>query len=98
MRREIREKSFKRNPMCKIAESKGLAIKATELHHARMHDTKWARKKYPFFMDSLFNLIPVSHGMHMTHGSWGKWAEGRCAVIEKGLSRHPNHRGFLCGK
>ena len=97
MKREIREKAFRRNPMCKIAESKGIIIKATELHHARIHDTKWGRSKYPLFMDSLFNLVPVSHDMHMVHGSWGKWSEARCAVVERGLERHEKHRQFLCG-
>lgn len=83
---------------CAIAASRGQWAPIEELHHARIHDLGWARRKYPLFIDSLFNLVGVNHDLHMVNGSWGKWSEARIHLIERGLRRHPEHaRKVNCG-
>lgn len=85
---------------CAICMAKGWDdAPITELHHARIHDTRPARKRYPLFVDSIFNVLGVSHGAHMAFPSFGKWPERRVALIERGLQRHPKHQKWvLCAK
>jgi len=84
--------ALRRWPLCPIAADKGdTEAIPTELHHCRVHDLKWARRKFPLFINSLFNLVAVNHRWHMQNPSWGKWPEWRVAQIERGLERHPAH-------
>ncbi len=53
---------------CAIAAANGEFATPTELHHARCHDTKWSRMKWPLFIDSIVNLMAVSHEWHMKRG------------------------------
>lgn len=88
---------FKKHPYCFIAYEKYQIIETpTEIHHARIHNTKWAKLKYPNFLNSVFNLKPVSHKYHMENPSYGKWPEWRIAIIERGLMRHKLHQKYLC--
>jgi hypothetical protein len=76
---------------CAIGVAAGRYLPATELHHARVHASKWAKKKWPLFIDSLANLLGVDHGMHMERPGFGKWPESRVDAFERGLQRHPEH-------
>lgn len=51
-------------------------------HHARIHDTKWARVKYPLFVDSAFNILLMRASCHMERPSFGKWPERRVQWYE----------------
>ena len=83
---------------CVIAQDMAhMKIPATEIHHARIHNTKWSRKKYPLFINSVFNLKPVCHSFHMMNPSWGKWSEKRVKTVEDGFKRHPNHARMFNG-
>lgn len=63
----IRKQGFK----CAIGSLQGSKSTGTELHH-RLHNTKPNRKRYPLFINSIFNLWWVSHYWHMKHPSAGK--------------------------
>lgn len=65
-----------------------------EIHHARCHNTKVNRRRYPLFVDSLFNLVAVNHDWHMMYPSWGKWSERQVAWFERRLAASPD----LCRK
>ena len=99
MKKENREAVFRYwGYHCHIAQDiANKDIPATEVHHARIHNSKWARKKYPLFIDSLFNLRPVSHSFHMENPSCGKWSEKRVESIERGLQRHKIHAIIVNG-
>lgn len=51
-------------------------------HHARIHDTKWVRLKYPLFIDSAFNIKLVHGDCHMMHPSHGRWPEAKVQWFE----------------
>ena len=74
---------------CCIASHYGEADIVTDLHHYRIHNLKWVRKKYPLFVDSLLNLMPVNNAWHLQHGSFGKIPEIDVAKYERFLERHP---------
>jgi hypothetical protein len=76
---------------CSICEGAYPWPRPLELHHALCHNTKWARARYPKFIDSVWNLRPVHHECHMMWPSKGKIPEHRVALIERGLDRHPSH-------
>ena len=38
---------------------------ATEVHH-KLPQSKINRARFPLFIDSIYNLIPVSHNCHMS--------------------------------
>lgn len=56
---------------CAIGLLKDSKAKGSEVHH-RLHNTKPNRKRYPHFINSIFNLWWVSHYWHMQHPSAGK--------------------------
>jgi hypothetical protein len=74
---------------CPIARSQGVYAVPSELHHARMHDKGWARKKYPLFIDSIANLMAVNHDFHMNRGSYGQWTETKVAWFEARMRNNP---------
>lgn len=83
----------KYNYICPIAKSEGVVISLnyhnTDLHHYRIHNTKGNRKKYPLFIDSILNLMPVSHYWHLKRGGFGeRWGPARAAQAELFLKRH----------
>lgn len=61
----------------------------TELHHARCHDTKLNRERFPLFIDSILNVVQVCSWNHARHRSWGIWSPERCGRAEAFLKRHP---------
>lgn len=56
-----------------------------------MPNKKWARKKYPLFIDSILNLVLLDPDAHMTGVLPKKISEKRIQRIERGLWRHPLH-------
>lgn len=74
---------------CPIAATKKRwAVTPTELHH-RLHNLKWARKKFPLFIDSVWNLMAVCHWAHMEWPSYGKISYLEAERREAFLQRHP---------
>lgn len=69
------------NGRCAIGADEGLTLPITELHH-RLHNTKTNRKKYPNFIDSIFNLVGVNHDKHMERPSFGKIPLQTAELIE----------------
>jgi hypothetical protein len=45
--------------------SKECGEKATQLHH-KLSDTIINRKRFPLFIDSVFNACPINHNCHLT--------------------------------
>ena len=39
--------------------------KATQVHH-KLPDTKPNRKRFPLFLNSIFNACPINHDCHLT--------------------------------
>jgi hypothetical protein len=60
----------------------------TELHH-RCHRVGWAVKRFPLFIDSVWNLMAVNHDAHMQWPSFGKISYEEAERREKFLQRHP---------
>lgn len=78
----------KHSRFCPIAwQQEDILIPATELHHLA-HQTKWRRKKYPLFIDSLLNLRPVNNAWHLSNPSWGKISDFQAKKWERFLKRH----------
>lgn len=84
----LRYLSRKYNGCCAIAKSKGKYARITELHH-RAHNTKRNRKKWPLFIDSVWNLAPVNHDMHMMWPSALKIRDDEGDRKEAFLRAHP---------
>ena len=74
---------------CAIAQAHGDWAAPTERHHARIHDKRWVRARYPLFVDSVFNLMLVDHGQHMQHGGFGKWPEKKVEWYERRMRANP---------
>ena len=74
---------------CAIAAAHGEIAAPTELHHARCHNTKWARAKWPLFIDSIVNLLAVSHEWHMKRGGFGHWPESQIEWFEARMRKNP---------
>lgn len=90
-----------RNYYCPIAREKGKdlwPIPRVDCMHHRFHNVKWARKKYPLFMDSMLNRIPVNNVWHLQWPSWGKLSERYAARCERSLARHPIMCAFVNGE
>ncbi len=80
---------------CPIAKSHKTIIHPTELHHCHIHNIKWARKLYPLFIDSIWNLLPVNNAYHLAYGNFGRWPEERVSRCENFLRRHKRLADFL---
>jgi len=75
--------------ICPIGKAKdGWAEAPTELHH-RCHRIGWAVRRFPLFMDSVWNLMAVNHNYHMQWPSFGKISYEEAARRERFLQRHP---------
>lgn len=53
-----------------------------DLHHAFLHDTKPNRKKFPYLIDSPFNLFAIPHLFHMANPSWKPFKSSERLLIE----------------
>ena len=82
--------------LCPIAKEQGEIARVDALHH-RHHQTKWARKKFPLFIDSMFNLMPVNNAYHLIRGSYGRISELQAMKYEMFLQRHPKIAAFVNG-
>lgn len=80
--------SAKYRGCCGIAQRFDKYAHITELHH-RCHNTKANRRKYPLFINSVWNLMPVNHDWHMRHGSAGKIFDLEALNRERFLQQHP---------
>lgn len=73
---------------CVIAEAHGAWAPITDLHH-RHARSKWARRKFPLFIDSLWNLLPVNNKWHLRYGSFARISKYEAEKRERFLERHP---------
>lgn len=83
---------------CPIAKSKGASAFPEELHHSHLHNREMNRKRFPLLIDSLWNLVAVSHKYHMENGSWTptkRWSLAEADERERFLQRHPAIAGYL---
>ena len=79
---------YRQGGLCPIAKEKKMwAESPRELHH-RCHRTKWAIKKFPLFINSVWNLVAVCHWAHMQWGSYGKISWLEAERREAFLKRH----------
>lgn len=75
---------------CPIGAEKDEAWQqVTDLYH-RCHNTKWRREKFPLFLNSLLNLMPVSNRYHLKFPSYGKISDMQAEKWQKFLS-NPIH-------
>jgi hypothetical protein len=82
------QEDFRKNG--KIIYSRGLP----ELHH-KLHNTKPNRKRYPNYINSLWNLAAVSHDLHMQYPGFGKITLLEADRREAFLIRHPRINKFM---
>lgn len=81
--------SYKQRGECPIARAKNnIELQPTELHH-RYPRTKLGLRRFPLFIDSVWNLMAVSHRGHMEWGSYGRIKWGEAERRERFLERHP---------
>ena len=73
--------------LCPIATARGFLERANSLHH-RCHNTKTNKKKYPLFIDSLLNLLPVNNSYHLVNGSWGRISDLQAEKYQRFLEKH----------
>ena len=67
------------------------------LHHARKHNDKRCRARYPLFVHSPWNLFAVCNSpWHDRARSWGKWPGEARAEAYEGFLRKPHHWKFRC--
>jgi hypothetical protein len=59
-----------------------------ELHH-RLHNTEENRRRYPLFINSVFNLVGVNHAYHMKCSFWGEYSLIEADRIERYLEQNP---------
>ena len=74
--------------LCAIGKSRSESFPITELHHM-MHNIKMNRRRYPLYIDSVWNLIGVSHDRHMMDPYWGRINLLEADRREAFLRRHP---------
>ena len=64
MNEKVRMLAFQlSNGYCMCSED--CTEKADQLHHT-LANTKINKKKFPLFVDSIFNLCPINSGCHLT--------------------------------
>ncbi len=79
----------RQNGICPIAKAKdGWAEAPTSLHH-RCHQAKWAKKKFPLFIDSVWNLMAVNFHWHTQWPSFARISHMEAQKREAFLQRHP---------
>ena len=72
---------------------------AGELGHCRIGNSKWARKKYPLFIDSIENLMPqCNYCNSYADRSYGRWPEYRVMEWEKIFENDPKRADFANGE
>jgi hypothetical protein len=72
---------------CPIADSHGVWAYPESLHH-RLHNRKINRKRFPLFIDSVFNLVAVNDNFHMKYPGWGKFTVFEADKIELYIVEH----------
>jgi hypothetical protein len=82
--------------LCPIARAHGAMAVPHEIHHARAHNTKANRKRFPHFINSLFNLMAVNHDWHMMYPSFGRWPERKVQWYEDRLAASATMRRRFC--
>lgn len=68
----------------------------TEFQH-RCHNTKWRRKAFPLFIDSMFNLVGYCNKCNTNDTSSLKITDEKAARYERFLERHPQIARFVNG-
>lgn len=58
---------------------------ATDIHHI-LPNTKTNRKKYPLFLESPFNKLPINNGCHLTKALPKKPNDLLCSIYEMYLT------------
>lgn len=81
-----------------VEVTKAEKMRAEDLHHYRVHDTVPNRRRFPFLVDSLLNLVAVNHAMHMEHDHWGRVSLREADRIEDFLRRHPRWAAWTNGE
>ena len=66
--------------------SKDCHKEATEIHH-KLSNTKVNRKKFPLFIESIFNLCPINHDCHMSK-PLPTISEWKAAIYEEWLKEY----------
>ena len=69
----------------------------SDLHH-RLHNTKVNRRCFPLFIDSMLNLVAVSHAWHLQRPHYGRISEYTARRMERTLQRWPRARAFVNGE
>jgi hypothetical protein len=85
------------NWTCMIGWNKKKDIIPIDSLHHLCHNTKVNRKRYPLFIDSLLNLMPVSSHYHLKNPSYGKIMDRQAEKYERFLERHPKICEFVNG-
>ena len=80
----------RQNGICPISDKELIASK-TDMHHRHVENTRTNRKKFPLFVDSIFNLCLVDSNAHMSKPLPKRLPLRRVERIERGLQRHPLH-------
>ena len=81
--------------------SREMPLPKVDMHHAVIHDSKWARGCYPLLIDSVLNLMLVLHDEHMSKPLPRQWPMSKCAEVEarlekdEKLARAVNGEAFL---
>jgi len=84
-----------RNPLFKgLSDMDIFSYLQIDLHH-RCSDTKNNCKKFPLFIHSLLNLIPLHHGFHMNNKSWKCINTYQASKYEAFLQRHKRIAKFV---
>ncbi len=65
-----------------------------ELHH-QLHNTKINRKRFPNYINSLWNLVVVCHDLHMENPSFGNISLLEADKREDFLIQHPMINKFM---
>jgi len=73
--------------MCPIAASHNKWASPESLHH-RLPNSKINRKRFPLFIDSVFNVVPVDDNFHMKYPGWGQYKVFEADKIERYIIEH----------
>lgn len=77
---------FKQKGICPVCK-KIIQWNNADLHH-KLRNHKGNRKKYKYFLDSIYNLEIICHDCHINHhGSCGKITEKEAREIEERLQK-----------
>ena len=72
---------------CPVCKKIMLYNEKLDLHH-RVNNSKWRRKKYPLFINSLLNLVLLHNTCHLKMGRFLQLTDYRANKIELFLQKH----------